>query len=181
MEHGKASAVFELLFQYGSNMSSRRLNEPSRLNGAAISVGSVVLEGWGVRFDLYSERNGCGVADIVPSQDETVYGVLFEVPRELVIAPDGGRSRMDEIEGARAGASGNYARHLVYVLKGDRNFQAYTYIGTEAGRERFSRMTPEARRVSKEYFEHLLVGAKEFGLPDPYVAYLRRQAGPLVE
>jgi len=181
MEYERTSAGFELLFQYGSNMSSRRLNEPRRLNGAAIPVGSVVLEGWEVRFDLYSRTNGCGVADIVPAQDETVYGALFEVPRELLIAPAGARSRMDEIEGARADATGNYARYSVYVLKGDRHFQAYTYVGTEDGRERFSRMAPEARRVSKEYFDHLSVGAKEFGLPDTYVAYLRRQAGPLVE
>jgi len=181
MEEAKAAAYLELLFQYGSNMSSRRLNDPNRLNGRAIPVGVAVLEGWGIRFDLYSITNGCGVTDIVPAHDETAYGVLFEVPRELLIAPSGRRSRMDEIEGARADGTGNYARHLVYVLKGDRHFQAYTYIGTQAGRERFSRMTPGERRVSNRYFGHLLLGANEFGLADPYVTYLQQQAGSLRE
>jgi hypothetical protein len=86
---------------------------------------------------------------------------------------------MDEIEGAREDGTGNYMRSLVYVLRGDRHIQAYTYIGTRVGRDRFSRLAPEVRQVSRGYFEHLRLGASEFDLPKSYLNYLQRQAGVL--
>jgi hypothetical protein len=45
------------LFQYGSNMDPDRLNARERLDGAAIAFGVARLEGWGIRFDLYSTVN----------------------------------------------------------------------------------------------------------------------------
>jgi len=88
---------------------------------------------------------------------------------------------MDEIEGAKLDGTGNYVRSLVYVLKGDEHIQAHTYIGTPAGRDRFSRMAPESQRVSEEYFQQLRLGAMELGLPKSYIDYLQQRAGPLRE
>lgn len=66
-----------MLFQYGSNMNPDRLNGVDRLNGAAEFVGMAKLPGSGIRFDLYSQNNGCGVTDIVPSAGETAAGLEF--------------------------------------------------------------------------------------------------------
>src|ERR1700681_1911353 len=92
-----------MLFQYGSNMDTGRLNSARRLGGTAEVVGVGRLKGWGIRFDLYSETNRCAVTDIVRSAREHVEGVLYQVPYRLVVSPRGKRSRMDEIEGARRG------------------------------------------------------------------------------
>ena len=60
------------VFQYGSNMNAERLNCPERLNGKARVVGVARLEGYGIRFDLYSQTNKCGVTHIVRAANEHV-------------------------------------------------------------------------------------------------------------
>src|ERR1700686_518737 len=89
------------VFQYGSNMNPARLNSPERLNNKAKKPRVARLDGRGIRFDIYSECNGCGVTDIRESASEYVLGVLYDVPVRLVVPVAGGRSRMDEIEGAK--------------------------------------------------------------------------------
>lgn len=169
--------TYIMLFQYGSNMDQKRLNSPKRLDGAAEVVGVARLQGWGIRFDLYSESNGCGVTDIVPSARENAEGVLYRVPHELVVAPRGLRSRMDEIEGAGLGATSNYKRQTVLVLRNGKKIKAHTYVGTASGHKRFQEQSAADRRVSKAYFGHVLSGARRFELPAEYIAYLRKRAG----
>jgi hypothetical protein len=168
-----------LLFQYGSNMEPERLNSPDRLAGVAQVIGVACLDHWGIRFDLYSVNNDCGVTDIVPTAREHVLGVLYEVPYRSVVALRGERSRMDIIEGARRGRLGNYKRQKILVRSNGEKVEARTYVGTALGRKRFLRESSENRRVSEAYFEHLLDGARRFELPQCYVSYLRRQAGAL--
>lgn len=67
-------------------MDPDRLNSAERLDGAAEVVGVARLNGWGIRFDLYSESNRCGVTDIIPSTREYVEGILFQVPYSLVVS-----------------------------------------------------------------------------------------------
>jgi len=166
-----------MLFQYGSNMNPDRLNSADRLDGDAEVVGVARLKGWGVRFDLYGELAQGGVTDIVRSGKEDVEGVLYKVPYRLVVAPRRQRSRMDEIEGAGLGKRSNYKRLKVSVSRKGKKIEARTYVGTAAGRDRFLRRSVEDRRVSKDYFGHVLTGAKRFKFSKRYIAYLRRQAG----
>src|SRR2546428_9971743 len=91
------------LFQYGSNMDPERLNSSNRLNGAAHAPVVARLGGWGVRFDLHSVYNKCGVTDIVPKRAEHVVGVLYEVLYWLVVAPRAQRTKLRETEGAAVG------------------------------------------------------------------------------
>ncbi|HEV2223487.1 MAG TPA: gamma-glutamylcyclotransferase family protein [Candidatus Acidoferrales bacterium] len=165
-----------ILFQYGSNMNPDRLNSKERLDGAAEFIGVAKLPGWGIRFDLYSEGNDCAVTDIVPNKRETVQGALYRVPYRTVIGPRGQRSRMDEIEGAGLGKRSNYKRQKVSVLSHGKRVEARTYIGTVLGRKRFLRRSDDDRRVSEDYFDHLLVGARRFHFSDRYIVYLRKQA-----
>jgi len=62
-------------------MSPDRLNAPKRLNGRATAISAARLDGWGIRFDLYSKTNDSAVTDIIPAPGEHVIGVLFDVPR----------------------------------------------------------------------------------------------------
>ena len=166
-----------MLFQYGSNMNPNRLNSTDRLDGAAQVVGAARLNGWGVRFDLYSESNGCGVTDIIPSTREHVEGILYRVPYRLVVAPRGRRSRMDEIEGAGLGKESNYKRLKLSVWRDGNKIKARTYVGTVLGRKRFLKRSNEDHRVSKAYFGYLLSGGRRFKFSKRYIAYLRKQAG----
>ena len=160
-------------------MEPVRLNSADRLGGAARVIGVARLNHWGIRFDLYSSENECGVTDIVSNAREHVLGVLYEVPYRTVVAPRGQRSPMDKIEGARLGRQSNYKRQRILVRSDGKTVEARTYIGTAPGRKRFLRQSPNERRVSQAYFAYLLSGARQFRLPKPYVAYLRRQAGTL--
>ena len=72
-----------LLFQYGSNMSSARLNAADRLNGAAMDGHIACLPCHGIRFDLFSVNNDCGVTYIAPSDSETMWGVLSKVRKAV--------------------------------------------------------------------------------------------------
>jgi Gamma-glutamyl cyclotransferase, AIG2-like len=123
------------VFQYGSNMNAERINSPERLDGKTRVAGVARLDGYGIRFDLYSIRNGCGVTDIAKAANEHVLGVLYEVPIRLVVAPAGRQSKMDEFEGACSNGTGNYLRIRLSVVMGKRNVSAITYIGTDAGRQ----------------------------------------------
>ncbi len=166
------------LFQYGSNMNPARLNSEERLQGAAVVIGMARLWGWGIRFDLYSGGNNrCGVTDMVQRPQEHVDGVLYEVPYRLVVASRGQRSRMDVIEGAGLGRDSNYLQRKVLVSIKGGTVEARTYVGTAAGRDRFLRCPVEDRRVSRDYFAHVLRGARLFRLSAKYISYLRRQAG----
>jgi hypothetical protein len=168
-----------LLFQYGSNMKPGRLNSSKRLAGDARVIGVARMDHWGIRFDLYSANNECGVTDIVSAAREHVLGILYEVPYRSVVAPRGQRSCMDEIEGARRGHLSNYKRQKILVRRNGTKVEARTYVGTALGRKRFLRQSNNERRVSKAYFGYLLAGARRFRLPRSYVSYLRRQAGAL--
>ena len=161
-----------LLFQYGSNMSPGRLNDPNRLNGQASTTSEARLDGWGIRFDLYSTRNDSAVTDIVPAPGEHVIGVLYEVPQDAL-------AKMDEIEGVRPDGTGNYQRAIVgpSVVPDGKTVTAVTYVGTEAGRERFRNQPAKRRTVKSAYFDHLLDGAHQFNFSAEYFAYLRQQAG----
>jgi hypothetical protein len=114
-------------------MNPDRLNARERLNGAAVERGVARLNGWGIRFDLYSITNGCGATDIIQSAPEYVLGILYDVPTRLVIAENQQRSRMDEIERARPDGNGNYQRLTVNVDFHGSNIEAITYAGTRRG------------------------------------------------
>ena len=165
------------LFQYGSNMSSKRLNSPERLCGKAEFIGIAKLDHYRLVFDLYSECNGCAVSDIVPDPSDQVWGVLCHVSRDLVIAPPEQRSKMDEIEGAKPDCTGNYHRIEIEVqLDTGRTVRSYTYVGTKEGRHRYQEKPPNRQATTQEYVSHILTGAKEHCLPEPYIDQIRQIA-----
>ncbi|MGA2236229.1 MAG: gamma-glutamylcyclotransferase [Terriglobales bacterium] len=154
-----------------------------RLNNKAKKPRFARLDGWGIRFDIYSKCNRCGVTDITDigkTDSEYVLGVLYDVPVRLVVPVAGRRSRMDEIEGAKPDGTGNYKRIPVTVqVKNGRKIIAITYAGTDTGRAKFKCKGAEERQVSQDYFQHLETGAKRFKFPTDYVAYLKEKAGSL--
>jgi gamma-glutamylcyclotransferase (GGCT)/AIG2-like uncharacterized protein YtfP len=166
-----------LLFQYGSNMSKKRLMAKIREHksyapvGAELDVwllGGARLKGWRFVFDLYSARQECLVGDIAKRDDnDEVWGALYELDRQLLVRSDGGRSVLDRIEGHRT----NYRLITVTVeLDGDPRV-AHTYIGREDARQRCALDHPNAK-PRRDYLQAILDGAYAVELPSRYIAAL---------
>lgn len=140
-------------FAYGSNMSSEELQAWCP-NAAFVSIAR--LPNHRLDFTRYSEKRKGGVADIVPSEGDDVWGVLYELPTEALPA-------LDRKEGVARGA---YRRaHVGVELPSGEHVRAMTYVVVE-------KEPPQP--PSDEYLNHLLVGAREWNLPAEYVAKLER-------
>jgi gamma-glutamylcyclotransferase (GGCT)/AIG2-like uncharacterized protein YtfP len=175
------------LFQYGSNMSVARMRgkieEHRQLapTGSDLSVsllGPARLPGFRFVFDLYSARQQCRVSDVIEGDEsDEVWGVVYELDRELVQRSDGRRSVLDRIEGHRTTTDPeNYRPIEVTVLVDETPVTALTYVGADDARRRCVTDHPEAQ-VAPAYLEPILSGAAEARLPGGYLNVIKSAAG----
>lgn len=157
MSDSDAPADTFLYFAYGSNMSSRRLQDPTRAP-SAVPVGQASLAGYRLVFDKVS-IDSSGKADCERTGDLTdrVFGGLFRVSVEDTAA-------LDKAEGA-SGAKPGYRRAEVIVATDNGPAKAVTYVAAN----KRPGLLPYPW-----YVEHVLAGAREFGLPANYVAAIQR-------
>jgi hypothetical protein len=157
-----------LVFQYGSNMSSRRLNGEDRLRGdAKVKCVAQTVEPFELLFSVWSKGNNCAAADIFQSRaGRRLFGVVYEIPDHLLsreTAKSHDRMSMDAIEGEGR----NYVRQAIELeeLDGYR-FTAMTYVA-------------ETRRVGiktqMHYVQHIFDGVREHNLPMEYLEYASGQ------
>jgi gamma-glutamylcyclotransferase len=137
-------------FAYGRNMSAAAMRAACpdhRLLGRA------ELRDHRLAFRRRSARTGTGVADVVPTPGQSVWGALYEVDEQ-------GLEALDRKEG-RGWA---YERRSVSVLLDGTPRDAFAYFV----------ITPDAPHVepSAEYLGALLEGARECGLPAAYIELL---------
>jgi len=152
-----------LIFQYGSNAFSERLNSDKRLKGDALPIELVVTVGsFRLDFTTWSEGNQCAAADIVPDSDRRIWGVLYRIPDHLVEREKSGdRKSLDAIEGD------NYQRVPIKVEKQD---------GTPIEDDVFTYMVINKRydiRTSYKYAEYIITGLREHKAPDEYINYVK--------
>ena len=102
-----------LVFQYGSNTSSARLNAPERLRRDAKSLGLAYTIGqYDLGFTVWSKTNNCAAADLVQTPGRKAWGVLYEIPDNLLSRETAGdRKSLDAIEGSR------YRRRKIRVCR----------------------------------------------------------------
>lgn len=155
-----------LVFQYGSNTSSARLNSPDRLRGNARDLGLVCTQSlFELDFDVWSSNNNCAAADIREDGGRVIWGVLYEVLDYLVERATAGAQRsLDAIEGP------HYERRPIAVQKAD---------GTPVEGEVITYMVRAPQpgfRTSLDYVSHIVAGLREHGAPDDYVAYVKERA-----
>ncbi len=156
-----------LVFQYGSNTSSRRLNSGKRLQGEARVVGLARTEQpFELDFTVWSRRNGCAAADIVPGAGRTIWGVLYRIPAHLIERHTAGdRNCLDAIESEGR----NYVRVPIAVQLADGgrvDGEAITYVARER-REHLA--------TSFAYARHILEGLREHEAPADYVDYVKQR------
>ncbi|MDZ7729153.1 MAG: gamma-glutamylcyclotransferase family protein [Dehalococcoidia bacterium] len=144
-------------FAYGSNMSASQMAD--RCPGAR-ALGAAWLPDFALAFTRYSPRREGGVADIRPHRRKAAHGVLWEVTEDHLAS-------LDRYEGV---ASGAYRRIEVAVAQGTGppEAPALTYQVVEP--------RPDHVPPAAEYMATLIEGACEHGLPDSYVARLRKLA-----
>lgn len=141
--------IMELLyFAYGSNMSTRRLQ--ARVPRARpIEAASLA----GRRLAWHKQgRDGSGKCDIpAVHPEDVVYGVVFSID-------DAHKPRLDEAEGLGWGYE--QMEVDVYLLKQARTIRAFTYYAIR---------TDPSYIPYDWYRDHVLIGAREHGLPARYV------------
>ena len=155
-----------LVFQYGSNMSSQRLNSASRLKGDAKYFGIAhTVDNFELVFDVWSKTNRCAAADIVPGSGTNIWGILYDIPEYLIDRhKSGSRKSLDEIEGECT----NYERVSVDLVlpDGSRKNGVWTYVGKDR---------KKSIRTSLPYVKHIMCGLRQNKVPEEYVEYVKRQ------
>ncbi len=141
-------------FAYASNMSSEELG--AWCPGAEF-VAVAELPEHRLDFTRYSEKRRGGVADVVPSRGDRVWGALYELPDEELTALD------------RKESAPNVYRHeyVEVVTPAGGRVRAMTYMVIE-------KVPTEA--PSRAYLDLILEGARERGLPSDYVDSLAQIA-----
>jgi gamma-glutamylcyclotransferase (GGCT)/AIG2-like uncharacterized protein YtfP len=171
-----------LLFQYGSNMSEKRLTAKIREHksyapgGSELEVrllGCARLRGWRFVLDLYSARQECLVGDIVEGEDrDEVWGALYDLDRQVLVRSDGKRSVLDRVEGHRTEMDPENYRPITVTVELDGDpIEAHTYAGREDARQR-CRLDHPGARPRPDYLRAILHGANDVGLPMRYMAAL---------
>ena len=91
-----------IVFQYGSNTCTARLNAPSRLKGDAKPVGKArTVDDFEIFFNVFSQKNKCAASNICHLEGRKVWGALFEIPDKLIRGEPNGRRSLQQIEGPK--------------------------------------------------------------------------------
>lgn len=154
-----------LVFQYGSNTSTKRFNSDKRLQGDARSLGAVfTLENFEIDFTVTSKGNKCAAADLISGNGRKIWGVLYEIPDNLISREtSGNRKSLDAIEGKK------YERCLIDVLHPNGTpveGEVITYIVKDK---------KEGIQTSFDYCRHIIEGLREHKIPNEYIQYVKKK------
>ncbi|WP_291778723.1 gamma-glutamylcyclotransferase family protein [Cecembia sp.] len=144
-------------FAYASNLDVQTLM--GRLKTDPIKLSLALLPHFGFRFN-YPNPDGSARANIVPSKNESVYGILFEIEeadREYFLRSEPGYE---------------FIAQEVFTPSG--NFNAFTFI---------SNKTKTGIFPLESYWKTIFKGGKENGLPNTYLSQIlnRTGANPLMK
>ena len=155
-----AGLVTGLYFAYGSNLRAAHM---ARLCPGNEFLGPARLEGHRLAFTWPDEEWRGGVADVVPSPGDAVWGALYRMQEADWPALDA----YEVFDPAGPEEHNEYVRRLVMVApeKGRRAVEAWCY---------FVRAPREHIAPSERYRAALIEGALERELPAEYVSQMRR-------
>jgi hypothetical protein len=145
-----------LIFQYGSNCLTARLNARGRLDGLAADKGSAqTVDEYEIAFDVWSCGNECAAADLirVPGSGHRARGVLYETSDE-------GLHRLRVIEGPRYEESGIRVRNLRGESK-----EALTFLVKPRDRQ-------PGLWTSAKYVTSIVKGLRDHKVPEEYTQHV---------
>ena len=148
-----------LSFAYGSNLDETQMI--SRCKSAKfICIAS--LKKYQIAFTRKSKKRGCAVADVVKKKGSEVWGVIYEISEEDI-------GNLDKCEGyspVREKIENSYNREIIEVFEnGDlsKPKKVSIYIAEKG---------ENPGLPNKQYLDHILRGARHFGLPTDYIQRL---------
>lgn len=144
-----------LVFQYGSNCTTARLNGPNRLKGAARDLGRAeTVKDFDIAFDVVSKTNGCAASDLIERPGRKAWGVLYRLSNDSL-------ERLKGIEGPR------YEEKSIKVIdKKRRRRTATTFV--VKGRDRRTGLATSAAYVS-----WIIYGLRDHGVPEGWLDHVR--------
>jgi hypothetical protein len=140
-------------FGYASNLDTKTLEGRLRKKPVKISLG--VLPHFGFRFN-YPNPDGSARANIVPSPNESVYGIIFEISEE-----DRGYFLNSE-------PGYEFVKVPVFTKKG--SIEAFTFI---------SQNTQVGIFPTDTYWKTIYKGGKANGIPNTYLSQILNRAGKI--
>jgi gamma-glutamylcyclotransferase len=151
-----------LYFAYGSNMNWDQIR--SRCPSAQF-VCVAKAQGYVLAFTRFSEKRKCGVADVVVSSGNDVWGVVFDIPNDEI-------GQLDKSEGYRLGRARElnaYERSPLQVIPreaANSPISVWTYFVVKK--------SDLPLKPTVEYKSLILDGARHWGLPAAYIERLER-------
>jgi len=155
-----AGLVSGLYFAYGSNLRAAQMR---RLCPGHQYLGRARLDGYRLAFTLPDEEWQGGVADVIISSGDTVWGALYRLREADLVALDA----YEGFDPAGPSEANEYVRRRIMVSAESehRDVEAWCY---------FVRAPRGYVAPSERYCDALIEGARERGLPADYVAEMRR-------
>lgn len=138
-------------FGYASNMHKTTLDSRLKFTAKKIAVG--VLPHFGFRFN-HLNQDGSARANIIPSQNESVYGVIYEISGE----------NFDHFLTSEPGY--DFVKKEIFIKNG--KLEAYTFISDKTETGIFPR---------EDYWNTIILGGKENELPNGYLAQIINRVG----
>ena len=151
-----------LYFAYGSNMNWDQIR--SRCPSAQFAF-IARAEGYALAFTRFSQNWKCGVADIVASSGNDVWGVVFDIPNDEI-------GQLDKSEGyrpERARELNAYERSQLEVIcqeNANSPIAVWTYFVVSKSKLPL--------KPAVEYKALILDGARHWGLAAAYIERLER-------
>ncbi|XP_037939271.1 gamma-glutamylcyclotransferase-like [Teleopsis dalmanni] len=163
-ENVNDSSTF-LYFGYGSNLLTKRIHIR---NPTAVKIGAGRLENYRLDFNSYADNWDGAPATIVPTENSTVYGTLWEIDI----------SNLADIDDQEGVSEGEYEPVNISVfLNNDTVVNARSYVLVKQPEIPLKMLNmsniPFERQPSKTYLQCLVKGAIESELPDEYIRWLR--------
>jgi len=148
-----------IYFAYGANMNPAQMGERSPGHR---TIGVARLPSHRLHFPSFSPNWGCASASIAPSERDTVFGVLYDVPLDdvAVLHHQAGY----DPQGRPALNRHNVREVTVLRMGGSAPTKAITYVAVP---DRTTALPSEA------YMNALIDGARYHGLPRAYIVLLK--------
>jgi len=135
------------------------------LQGDAIPIGKAqTVEDFDIVFDVYSSTNQCAASDIIPTDGCKVWGVLYDIPDNLVRGRRSDRPTLEEIEGPR------YHEEKILVQTPDGNkIGAVTFLVKDTERR-------NDLATAVWYVSWIIYGLREHSVHEDYIKHVREVA-----
>ncbi len=154
-----------IVFQYGSNTCTARINSPKRLKGDARPIEKAqTVDDYDIVFDVYSHTNQCATADLIPTPGHKAWGVLYDIPNDLIRGNRTDRKTLEQIEGPR------YEEKNIRVRKQNGEIiNAVTYLVRP-----HDRCNDLATLVW--YVSWIVYGLRDHSVPEEYISHVQEIA-----